>query len=96
MKCELQRLARMNGQQAKLKARRMVLVLKLYQTRGGNWLKTEGARLARKVDFHLRQAHLIGRYIEHIEKQEGQARKVANALDRSSRRAPVSGAQGKA
>ncbi len=96
MKTEFKRLARLNGQQAKLKARRMVTALKLHQVKGGQWLKTEAAHLARRVDFHLRQAHLIGRYIEQIEEQERQAQKAAKALDRASRRATDTDAQGKA
>ena len=36
MKNEWKRRARVNGQKAKVKARRLVPVMKLYQTKGGN------------------------------------------------------------
>lgn len=96
MKSEWKRRARVNGQKAKVKARRLVLVMKLYQTKGGNWLRLEAANLARAVDYHLRQAHLLGRYVERLEDHERQALKLARQLDSTSRSAPASGAQGKA
>lgn len=93
MQSEWKHRARVNGQKAKIKARRLVLVMKLYQAKGGNWLRLEAANLARAVDYHLRQAHLLGRYVERLERSERQALRLARELDTKSRHASAPGVQ---
>ena len=76
MKEKLQSLARRNGQLAKVKAGRLAIILKMYHAnqRGGHWLRSEAAHLAKSVSYHLRQADLIGRFIAKSEGKNRQAK----------------------
>lgn len=78
MKEKLQSLARRNGQLAKVKAGRLVVILRVYQTdlRGGQWMLGEAAHLAKSVAYHLRQADLIGRFIAKTERKDRQAKSI--------------------
>mgnify|MGYP003383320710 CR=1 FL=1 len=73
MKSDLKAMARRNGQQAKIKAGRVAVMLRLAETNrtpGQGWLRQEAAHLAKSVSYHLRQASLIGQLIDSIERGE--------------------------
>lgn len=70
VKIRLQSLARMNGTMAKLKANRLANILKcpeLHKPESTD-RRTEATNLAKIVSYHLRQAAIIGRHIDHIER----------------------------
>lgn len=70
MKTQLQEMARRNGHLAKIKARRVAAILKLYKTDplGNRWLRNQATHLAKNVDYHLRQAAHYGRVIDSLDK----------------------------
>lgn len=68
MKDELYRIARANGERARVKAARVAAMLKVYRRDpdGNDYLQTEAGRLARKVIFHMHQAVSVGGLSEQI------------------------------
>lgn len=78
MKRELQKIARLNGQLARVKARRVAVILKMQRDDPGaaRWLRQEAALLAKRVAYLLRQADLIGGMIERQERSDYQGAKV--------------------
>lgn len=72
MKSEFQQLARNNGAQARIKAARVPIILKLQATHPDSvrWLQQEAERHARAVNYHLRQAAVLGKMIRSIEAKE--------------------------
>ncbi len=98
MKAKLQRLARMNGQLAKIKAGRLAVMLRLCRSnpKAGKWLQGEAMRMAKSVAFHLRQADLIGRYISQQECKPRQVKHIDPAQAKRAQREPVTGTHWKA
>lgn len=70
VKVRLQGLARMNGTMAKLKANRLASLLKCPELHKpeATARRSEATHLAKIVSYHLRQAAIIGRHIDHIER----------------------------
>jgi hypothetical protein len=77
MKSAFQMLARNNGAQARVKAARVPIILKMQTTRpdSARWLQQEAERHARSVDYHLRQAAVLGKMIRNIEAKEHASRR---------------------
>jgi hypothetical protein len=75
MKDELYRIARANGERARVKAARVAAMLKVYRRDpdGNDYLRSEAQRLAKKVIYHMHQAVVVGGLIEQIEVQQRQA-----------------------
>lgn len=98
MKDELRRIARRNGQLARVKAGRLAVILKLYHAnpKGGQWLRAEAAHLAKSVTYHLRQAALIGQLISSFERKDSQGNTLDSKQDNRTPRRPVEGRRGKA
>ncbi|MBI1907252.1 MAG: hypothetical protein HYS20_13625 [Rhodocyclales bacterium] len=71
MNADLKTLARRRGQRARIAAARLNAVMALYQRSPQGWLRAKAAILTRQVNYHLRQAHALGRIIE---RQEGRWR----------------------
>ena len=71
MKDELRKIARKNGNLARVKAGRLAVILRMYHAnpKGGQWLRAEAAHLAKSVSFHLRQATVIGQLIASFEEK---------------------------
>lgn len=71
MKRQFQLLARKNGQEAIVKARRVAVILSLTPSSeyGRRWLSTEALRVSKVVEYHLRQANLIGQLIERMDEE---------------------------
>ncbi|PRC94521.1 hypothetical protein [Solimicrobium silvestre] len=71
MKIKLQQLARQNGQHAAIKAKRVAIILTLpvRDAVSQRWLKMEALRVAKTVEYHLRQANLIGQLIERMDEK---------------------------
>ena len=85
MKTEFQLLARNNGAQARIKAARVPIILKMQATRpdSARWLQQEAERHARAVEYHLRQAAVLGSMIRKIEAKE-RANRRRRSNDRKS------------
>lgn len=77
MKSAFQMLARSNGAQARVKAARVPIILKMQTTHphSAQWLQQEAERHARSVDYHLRQAAVLGKMIRNIEAKEHASRR---------------------
>ena len=71
MKRKFQQLARKNGQEAIIKARRVAVILSLKPDSeyGQRWLMAEALRVSKVVEYHLRQANLIGQLIERMDEE---------------------------
>jgi hypothetical protein len=71
MKRKFQLLARKNGQEAIIKARRVAVILNLKPSSeyGQRWLLNEALRVSKVVEYHLRQANLIGQLIERMDEE---------------------------
>lgn len=75
MKDELRKIARKNGERARVKAARVAVMLKVYRRDPvqNEFLRTELEQLARKVVYHMRQAVIVGALIEKMEGKPRQA-----------------------
>lgn len=84
MKSEFQQLARRNGAQARIKAARVLVILRLQTTKPVNskWLQMEATRLARAVAFHLRQAAVIDSMITRIESRDPASKNAGRLVSR--------------
>lgn len=98
MKDELRKIARRNGNLARVKAGRLAVIMRLYHAnpRGGQWLRAEAAHLAKSVSYHLRQAALIGQLIAGFEKKDRQGKELDTGHDNRTPRQPIKGGRGKA
>lgn len=98
MKDELRKIARRNGNLARVKAGRLAVILRMYHAnpKGGQWLRAEAAHLAKSVSYHLRQATLIGQLIAGFEKKTRQVKELDTGHDNQTPRQPIKGGRGKA
>lgn len=98
MKDELRKIARRNGNLARVKAGRLAVVMRVYHAnpKGGQWLRAEAAHLAKSVSYHLRQAALVGKLIATFETNDRQAEMLDVVQDNRTPRQPVKGGRGKA
>lgn len=88
MKDELKRIARDNGEQARKKASRVVVMLKVYGTDPErNWIfRIEAEQLARRVVYHMRQAVILGALIERLDAQARRAREAGQQVKQFHRK----------
>lgn len=86
MKSELQSFARTSGKRARVKARRLAVMLRLYQSDPVRnfGLRSESANLAKSVAYYLRQAELVGRIIISLEEGQRQSIKVDEQVGKES------------
>lgn len=91
MKDELRKIARRNGNLARVKAGRLAVIMRLYHSnpRGGQWLRAEAAHLAKSVSYHLRQAALIGQLIAGFEKKPDKAKNLTQGRTTEHRANPL-------
>lgn len=74
VKDELRKIARKNGERARVKAARVAVMLKVYRRDPvqNEFLRTEVEHLARKVVYHMRQAVIVGALLEKLESRPRQ------------------------
>jgi len=67
-------LARKNGQLARLKAKRVAVMLRLYgkDPTQRQWLRIKAMILSKSVNYHLRQASILSSHIKLLESKENQ------------------------
>ncbi len=62
-------MARKNGRLARVKSGRVAVLLKFYKQRPRDkWLRRKALLLSKAVAFHLRQASILGKHIDKLER----------------------------